>query len=104
MKNLFTFSLLSILSFLSLHAVSSAHKDKQIGFQGDKSLLSQESLLTPFPMRLKSDPPTETINASSFNNSKVTATLTADKEFIKDGGSVKIMAELQGISWLNVKR
>ena len=57
--------------------------------------------MTPFPMRVKSDSPVETINISTIKNSKNMATLTADKKFIKDGGHVKIMAEILGISWQN---
>ena len=95
MKDFFCFSLLSIISFLNLHLMSSAHKDKQIRFQGDRSLLSQEALLTPFPLRVNNE---KTINISGLKNSKVLATLTADKEFIKDGGNVKIMVEIQGTS------
>ena len=39
MKGFFCFSLLSLFSFLNLYSVSSAHG--QVGFQGERSLLSQ---------------------------------------------------------------
>ena len=74
-----------------LCSLSSAHK--QIGFQGERSLLSQEALLTPFPMREKNDTPMEKLN----NNPNAMAILTADREFIKDGGDVKITAEIIGV-------
>ena len=88
MKEMICFSLLCILSFGNL---SIAHKYN--GFQGERSLISQEALMTPFPMRVKIDSPVET--------TKNMATLTADRMFIKDGGHVKIMAEILGISWQN---
>lgn len=54
--------------------------------------------MTPFPMRLKSnDPRIETINISNLKNPKIMAILTADRDFIKDGGSVQIMAEISGL-------
>ena len=91
MKQIFGFFLLIIISFLLLCSLSSAHK--QIGFQGERSLLSQEALLTPFPMREKNEPPIEKLN----NNPNAMAILTADREFIKDGGDVKITAEIIGV-------
>ena len=96
MRGLYNFPFLFILSFLNLHLVCNGHKvDKQVCFQGKRSLLSLETLLKPFPMKMENDPPIEKL--SKFKSYEVVADLTADREFISDGGSVKIMARLQGI-------
>ena len=58
--------------------------------------------MTPFPMRLKTDdPPIETINISNLKNLKSMAILTADRDFIKDGGSVYITAEISELEAQN---
>ena len=92
MKNKVWLLLLNTISIFALSSVlSSAHK--QTGFQGEQSLLSQEDLLTPFPLKAR-NPSLETISGTNYG---AVAILTADREFIKDGGDVKIMAEIIGI-------
>ena len=88
------FFLLNIIAFFNQHSVSSAHK--QTGFQGKLSLLSQEELLTPFPSRARNNS-SETISIYDHPDCNGMAILTADREFIKDGGDIKIRAELSGI-------
>ena len=89
---MFWFLLLNTISIFTLSSVlSSAHK--QTGFQGELSLLSQEDLLTPFPLKARNHS-LETISGTDYG---AEAILTADREFIKDGGNVKIMAEIVGI-------
>ena len=88
------FFLLNIISFFNQHSVSSAHK--QTGFQGKLSLLSQEELLAPFPSRARNNS-SETISNYDHPDFNGMAILSADREFIKDGGNIKIMAELSEI-------
>ena len=93
---MFWFLLLNTISIFTLSSVlSSAHK--QTGFQGELSLLSQEDLLTPFPLKARNHS-LETISGSTDYGAE--AILSADREFIKDGGEVKIMANIIGISIL----
>ena len=63
----------------------SSHKETP--FQGNNSLFSQDQLSRLFPLG----------NHDRINSKEVGAILTADREFIKDGGDVKIKAELVGI-------
>ena len=65
--------------------LSASHKETP--FQGKNSLLSQDQLSRPFPFGIH----------DRINSKDVGAILTSDKEFIKDGGDIKIRAELIGI-------
>ena len=93
------------LSF-ELFLPSKAHK--QTAFQAERSLLSQEALLTPFPLEGNNgysfalvmsnlDSPRNAARRKSTNGKDAIAILTADKTVITEGGDVKIMAELMGV-------
>ena len=76
--------ILKIHFALLLH-LSASHEGTP--FQGKNSLLSGDQLSIPFPFGTH----------DRINSEEVGAILIADKEFIKDGGDIKIRAELIGI-------
>ena len=78
------FYVLKIHFALLLH-LSSGHKGTP--FQGINSLLSEDQLESPFPFGTH----------EWINSEDVRAILIPDRELIKDGGNVKIKAELIGI-------
>ena len=73
------------ICFALILQLCSSHKETP--FQGNNSLFSQDQLSRLFPLG----------NHNRINSKEVGAILTADREFIKDGGDVKIKAELVGI-------
>jgi len=102
-------SILLLYSLISIQSLEIVIAHKITGFQGDNSLLIQEALLHPYPLKSIGGKSIGRLVSSQNhihkfgrrflgNDEGINATLSADQKYIKDGGSVKIVAEIEGVA------